>query len=159
MRYKKLFIVIATSTAALALGAGVAFAFWSATGTGSGAGGATTAVTLTVTPSTPSNGTLFPGGPGGPVTFTITNPNPYPVSLTGLSWGAVTSTNTSSCASSNVQLDPSAPSTMTAVVVPANTTSGIISVSPVIDLLGTAGPGCQGVAFDAVLTVTGTQQA
>jgi hypothetical protein len=160
MKYKKLFIGVATATAAIALGGGIAFALWSASGTGSGAGAGATAVSLTVTPVTPSgaNANIFPGGPPGMVDFTVTNPNPYPVSLTGLNWGAVTSTNTGSCASANVSIDASAPTSMPAVTVAAGATSPLISVNGVIDMASTASPGCQAVAFDTVLTVTGTQQ-
>lgn len=160
MRYKKLFIGIATATAAVALGGGIAFALWNVTGSGSGAGAGATAVSLTVNPATPSgaNANIFPGGPPGAVYFTVTNPNPFPVSLTGLNWGGVTSTLTGSCASSNVSIDANAPTSMSAVAVAAGATSPLISVNGVIDMASTAPPGCQAVAFDAVLTVTGTQQ-
>lgn len=160
MRYKKLFIGVATATAALALGGGIAFALWNVTGTGSGAGAGTTVVTLTVTPETPAgaNANMFPGGPPGAVYFEVTNPNPFPVSLTGLNWSTPTSTNTGECASTNVSIDASAPTTMSAVTVAANATSPLLSVPGVLDLAPTAGTGCQGVAFDVVLTVTGTQQ-
>jgi hypothetical protein len=159
MRYKKLFIGIATCTAALAVGAGVAFAVWSASGSGSGTGAGATAVALTVNPSTPTgaNSNIYPGGPPGTVQFTITNPNPYAVSLTGLSWNGVTSTNTSSCASGNLSIDGSAPTSMPAVIVAAGATSPLIDVNGVIDMVSTAPPGCQAVAFEAGLTVTGTQ--
>ena len=89
--------------------------------------------------------------------FTITNPNPFPVSLTGLSYSGVTSTLTAQCASSNVSIDANAPTTMSAVVVAAGATSPLISVPGVIDMATTASVGCQAVAFDAVVTVTGTQ--
>lgn len=159
MRIKKLFIGITAATAAVGVGGGIAFAAWSATGSGSGTGAGATAVSLTVNPSTPTgaNANIFPGGPAGTVQFTITNPNPYPVSLTGLSWSGVTSTNTSSCASSNLLIDASAPTSMPAVTVAAGATSPLIDVGGVIDMVATAPPGCQAVAFEAGLTVTGTQ--
>ena len=159
MRYKKLFIGLATSTAALAVGAGVAFAAWSVSGSGSGAGSATLAQSLVVTPVTPSGAgaSMYPGGPAGPVFFTIQNPNPFAVTITGLSWGAPTSTNTSSCPSSNVSVDAGAPTTAS-ITVAAGSTDSNQQISGVLDLAHSATNGCQGVAFTAPVTVTGAQQ-
>jgi hypothetical protein len=158
---KKLFIGIATATAAIGLGCGVAAAFWSVSGSGSGSGAASVAQSLTVIPETPSgaNAALFPGGPAGSVYFEITNPNPYPVQITGVSWSSPTSTLTSQCASSNISVDPGAPTSGLSITVPAATTSPLTSIAGVLDLSTTAGPGCQGVAFDVVMNVTGAQEA
>lgn len=159
MRYKKLFIGIATTTAALAVGAGVAFATWSASGSGSGSGAATVAQSLVVTPVTPvgAGASIYPGGPAGPVFFNIQNPNPYAVTITGVSWGTPTSTNTSSCASSNLSLDAGAPTTVS-ISIPAASTASDVQINGVLDLAHSVSNGCQGVAFDVAMTVTGAQQ-
>jgi hypothetical protein len=159
MRYKKLFIGIATSTAALAVGAGVAFAAWSASGSGSGSGAAAVAQSLVVTPVTPAGAgaSMYPGGPAGAVFFNIQNPNPYAVTITGASWGTPTSTNTSSCPSANVSLDAAAPTTVN-ISIPASSTASNVQISGVLDLAHAAPNGCQGVAFDIPMTVTGAQQ-
>jgi hypothetical protein len=159
MRYKKLFIGIATSTAALAVGAGVAVAAWSASGSGSGSGAATVAQSLVVSPVTPAGAgaSMYPGGPAGPVFFNIQNPNPYAVTITGVSWGSPTSTNTSSCASTNVSLDAGAPTTVS-ISIPAASTASDVQINGVLDLAHSAGNGCQAVAFDIPMTVTGAQQ-
>jgi len=148
-------------TAAVGIGTGTAFAFWSVSGSGSGSGAATVAKSLTVIPETPSgaNATLFPGGPAGSVYFEVTNPNPYPVEITGVSWSSPTSTLTSQCASSLISIDSAAPTSGLTITVAANTTSPLESIPGVLDLAGTAGPGCQGVAFDVVMSVTGAQEA
>jgi hypothetical protein len=127
MRFKKQFIGIATATAAIAIGGGVAAAYWSVSGSGSGSSAASVAQSLTVIPETPSgaNATLFPGGPAGAVYFEITNPNPYPVEVTGVSWSSPTSTNTSSCASANVSIDSSAPTSGLTITVAGNSTSSL----------------------------------
>ncbi len=159
MRIKKRFIGIAATVAALGAGGGVAFAAWSASGSGSGAGAATVAQSLVVTPVTPAgaNATLYPGGPAGPVFFNIQNPNPYAVTITGLSWGTPTSTATSSCPSSNVSLDANAPTTVS-ISIPAASTASNVEVNGVLDLAHAAPNGCQGVAFDVSATVSGSQQ-
>ena len=67
--------------ATLALvGTGIAFAAWTSTGTGSGTADATNAVDLTVNVGDASG--LYPTG-SKTATFTVTNPNPYAVKLTG----------------------------------------------------------------------------
>jgi hypothetical protein len=159
MRFKKLFVGIVTGTVALGAGAGIAFAAWSASGSGSGSGAATVAQSLVVTPVTPTGAgaSIYPGGPAGPVFFNIQNPNPYAVTITGISWGTPTSTNTSTCASSNVSLDAGAPTTVS-ISVPAASTASDVQVSGVLDLAHSAGNGCQGVAFTIPATATGTQQ-
>lgn len=157
---KKTFIGIATATAALGLGAGIAFAAWSASGSGSGAGAAKVAQSLVVTavtPSGPSGESLYPGGPAGWVYVNIQNPNPYNVVITGYSWGTPTSANPTACPNSNISLDAGAPTTAN-LTVNANSTLTAVQINGVLDLSHAAPDGCQGVAFNVPLTVTGTQQ-
>jgi hypothetical protein len=104
-----------------------------------------------------SGSALYPGGPAGWVYFTIQNPNPFPVTVTGLSWGTPVSLNTTACPSANVTLDASAPTTVN-IPVSANTTSGVNQVFNVLDMAHSAPNGCQGVDFSVPLSVTGTQQ-
>ena len=161
MKFRKLFIGLAVGTAAIGVGSGIAFAAWTVNGNGSGAGAATVANSLTITPVTPSGAgaTLYPGGPAGPVYFTVANPNPFAVTITGFTWGAnPTSTNTASCASLNISLDANAP-TSASISIPANAVAGApYQVNGVLDLAHSAPNGCQGVAFDDTLTVTAVQQ-
>lgn len=160
MRRKKLWIGIAGAVAAIAASAGIGWAVWSASGTGSGAGGASIAKNLTVQASTPTGAaaTLYPGGPAGAVYFQVGNPNPFPVTITALNWGTPTSTSTTTCASSNISLDPNAPTTAN-ISVPANTPAGTTyQVNNVLDMSHNAPDGCQGVTFNVPLTVVGVQQ-
>ncbi len=159
MRINKTSVGVSLAIAAFIIGGGVAVAAWSTSGSGSGAGAATVAQSLVVTPVTPAgaNASLYPGGPAGPVFFNIQNPNPYAVTITGLSWGTPTSTNTGSCANTNVSLDAGAP-TSVSISIPAASTVPNVQVNGVLDLAHSAGNGCQAVAFDIPVTVTGAQQ-
>jgi hypothetical protein len=160
MRIKKLYLGIAATTAAVALGGGIAFAVWTVGGSGSGGGAATVANSLTVTAITPSGpaASLYPGGPAGQVYLTVANPNPFAVTINTLTWGTPTSTNTTACPSSNISIDSAAP-TSVAISIPANATAGTAyQINSVLDLAHTAPNGCQGVAFNAPVTVTATQQ-
>jgi len=159
MRLKKVLIGAAAATALMVASVGVGYAVWSASGSGAGAGRALTAQNLVVTAVTPgaAAASLYPGGPAGWVYFTIQNPNPYAVTVTGLHWGTPTSTDTVNCPNANISVDVNAP-TAVSLGVAANSTSGTFQVFGVLDLAKTAPDGCQGVVFDAPVTVTGAQQ-
>lgn len=159
MKPKKLLIGLGAAVVVTTAGVGIGFAAWSASGSGSAAGAATVAASLIVTPVTPAGtgASMYPGGPAGPVFVTIQNPNPYAVNVTGISYGTPTSTATSSCPSSNVTLDSGAPTTVS-ISIPASSTVTNQEINGVLDLVHTAPNGCQGVAFDIPITVTGTQQ-
>jgi hypothetical protein len=157
--HKRFLLSLATALVTVAITAGVVLAVWSANGSGSGGGAATIAQGLTVTAVTPSgvNASLYPGGPAGPVQFTVGNPNPYNVTLTHLSWGTPTSNNPTACPNANITLDPSAP-TSASISIPAGNTTAVTTVNNVLDLAHSAPDGCQGVSFTVPITVTGTQQ-
>lgn len=160
LRFRKTTIIIGATVATLAVGSGVALAVWNVTGSGSGSGAATVAQNLTVTAITPSGpaASLYPGGPAGPVYFTVANPNPFAVTITGISWGTPTSANTTACANSYISLDAGAPTTVS-ISIPANATAGTAQqINGVLDLAHSAPNGCQGVAFDVPLTLTAVQQ-
>ena len=153
-------IGVAATTAAIGAGGGIALATWTVQGSGTGAGAASVAQSLTLTAFTPTgaNASLYPGGPAGPVQFQVSNPNPFAVTITGITWGTPVSTSTSNCASSNISLDANAPTTVS-ISVPANSTTTTGTVNGVLDLAHSAGQGCQGVTFDIpISSVTANQQ-
>jgi hypothetical protein len=160
MRLRKVPVIIATTVATLGIGTGVAFAVWTVGGTGSGSAGATVANNLVVTAITPTGAaaSLYPGGPPASVYFTVANPNPFAVTITGLSYGTPTSDNTTVCPSANVSIDASAP-TVVSISIPANATAGTAYSEPsVLDMAHSAPNGCEGVSFNVPITVTATQQ-
>jgi hypothetical protein len=158
---KKVIIGVAVATAAVATATGVAVAVWSASGTGPGGAAAGVAQSLTVTAVTPTGAAanMYPGGPAGTVYFSISNPNPYAVTVTGITWGTPVSNNVTTCPSSNVSIDTNAPKTGLSISIPANgNTGGAIAEPGVLDLSHAAPDGCQGVSFTVPLTATGTEQ-
>jgi hypothetical protein len=158
MKINKRWFAAGVALASVAAGTGIAYAAWTASGSGSGSGRAITAQVMTVSPVTPgaTGASLYPGGPAGWVYFTLTNPNPYDVTVTHLAWGAPASADTANCPSSNISVDANAPTSIN-FVVPAHSTSGALQEFSVLDLAHSAPDGCQGVAFTVPLTVTGTQ--
>jgi len=159
LKRKRLLISTVGALAAILVTAGVAFAVWSVSGSGSGAGAATVAQGLVIAAVTPTGpgATLYPGGPAGSVYFTVANPNPFAVTITNVSWGTPVSSDPTACPNANISLDSGAPTTVS-ISIPANTTTGATEVPGVLDLAHSAPDGCQGVAFDIPVTVTGTQK-
>jgi len=137
---------------AVVAGGGAAWALWSAGGTGSGRTTALTAQSITVTAAT-GPASLYPGATDGDITFTLTNPNPYPVRMTAMTSGAITSSNPA-CATTNITV---APATGLTLDVAANATTGLQSINNVVSMVAGAPDACQGVTFTITLTLTGAQ--
>ncbi len=161
MRSKKRLLIAVLCLAIAGTITGVALAVWTVQGSGTGAGAATVAQSLTITAFTPTGAaaSLYPGGPAGAVDFQVANPNPFAVTITGVTWGTPTSTNTTACPNSNISLDANAPTTVS-ISVPPNAPAGTVySVPGVLDLAHAAPNGCQGVVFDIpISSVIATQQ-
>jgi hypothetical protein len=143
---------IAVVIAAL-IGGGVVAALWSANGSGSGTSKAVTAASVTVNAATGA-ADLYPGFTGGDVFFTLTNPNPYPVTFTSMTPGAVTSSNPVGCPAANVTV---ATASSLSLAVGAGATSGTLSISDVVTMVAGAPDGCQGATFTIPLTLSGSQ--
>lgn len=146
------FVSMAVVAVVLA-GGGIAAALWSANGSGPGQAKALSAQSLTVTAATGA-ADLYPGFNGGDVFFTITNPNPYPVTFTSMTAGTITSSNPAACPSSNVTV---ANATGLALAAAASSTSGIQSIGNVVTMAAGAPDGCQGATFTISLTLSGSQ--
>ena len=134
-------------------GGGIAAALWSANGSGVGQAKALSAQALTVTAATGA-ADLYPGFTAGDVFFTITNPNPYPVTFTSMTAGAITSSNPGGCPSSNVTV---ANATGLSLAAAASSTSGTQSIVDVVTMAAAAPDGCQGATFTISLTLSGSQ--
>jgi hypothetical protein len=134
-------------------GGGIAAALWSANGSGPGQAKALSAQSLTVTAATGA-ADLYPGFTGGDVFFTITNPNPYPVTFTSMTAGTVTSSNPAACPSTNVSVANASGLSLAAA---ASSTSGTQSIANVVTMAAGAPDGCQGATFTINLTLSGSQ--
>ncbi len=142
------------TTVTVLLSVGMAYAFWTVTGSGNGADKAVSAQTLTLTAASSPTADLYPGGSGA-LQFTVTNPNPFGVSLTSVSTTTVTSSDPTDCPASNVTAT-AGPTSITAITVAANGTSPAESVPGVLTMLTTAPNGCQGVTFTVAATLSGS---
>jgi hypothetical protein len=154
-------IMTVSMALAVLLVAGVAFALWTAQGTGSGRARATTAVNATVNPVNctpePACVDLYPGYTGGDLYFTITNTNPYEITFTDMTAGAVTvdAAHAAACPASSITVQ--SPVTGLSLVAPANSTTAQQSINDVVSMNAAAPDGCQGASFDIQLTLTGAQ--
>ena len=144
---------IVAFAAITALSTGAVFALWSAGGTGPAQAKALTAQSITVTAAT-ATADLYPGFTAGDLFFTLTNPNPYAVTMTSMTAGTVTSSNAGACPASNVTVAAASGLTL---AVGANATSSTLSIVDVVSMAAAAPDGCQGVTFTVALTLSGSQ--
>jgi hypothetical protein len=127
------------------LAGAVAFAAWTSSGTGSGTASALSAQSLTIN-VTPATG-LFPTG-SVDVAFTVTNPNPYSVTLSQIELTDVT-VDTPGCTASVVS---GADLPDTDVIAPGATTA---SRNFPVTMSNAAENACQGAVFTLTLRATG----
>ena len=153
----------------LLFGGGVAVASWTATGTGQGSAQAAGVNALDVSPGTPL-GALYPlpanstpatgygSGTVGSVATTVTNPNPFPVTITTAAIGSVTTNPLTgrTCAAGSVLPTTSAPITLSPpVTLAADSGPTAVTVPGALYMVSTAENGCQGASFSVPVTVTG----
>jgi hypothetical protein len=159
--------VIALGGAVLAvivgLGGGGAYAYFSSHGSGTGHAttGSAQVITVSAVTSPAADTTLFPGGTGSAVHFTVNNPNAYAVAFTGWSGAtlaSVTPLGGNTCTTSDFQIAAAAGTFSPALMIPANTsTSPGVSgtANGVVELKSTAQNGCQGATVTVTLPLTG----
>ncbi len=144
----------AVGTATVLAGGAVAYAAWSVTATGSSQAASAAAVSATVTAASGSPD-LYPGASGA-VYFTVTNPNNFPVTFSSATFGAVVSSDETACPAANVTATNQ---TSLSIRVPANTTSGTLSLSAAVTMAATAPDGCQNKTFTLPTTLAGASSA
>ncbi|MEU5258854.1 hypothetical protein [Amycolatopsis sp. NPDC021455] len=143
-------VLVVTTVVGATLGGGIAVAAWTSSGTGTAgakAGTAAAPTTGTVDASALTTGLLYPGVDGNAL-IRITNPNPYPVKVTGVT-GNGTATATGTCPGNTVTWNAKQPNTVIAAGDTATITlTGAVSMAP------TAADACQGAVFTIPVTVT-----
>lgn len=136
----------------LGVGSGAALAYWRTTGAGSGSAttGTVQSVTVLAASGTPAS-LLVPGG-SGELLVTISNPNNYAVTLTGLAQnGAITVSGGSGCTAANSGV---AVSTQTGLVVSIPAGTNAVRVSAGIQMTAASATGCQSADFQVPITLT-----
>jgi hypothetical protein len=151
-------LAVVTTVAALAV-VGLVYAAWTTNGSGSGYAKAGTAQALsTVDVSASTSATLYPGGPAGDVLIRISNPNTYPVTVTGVSGsGSITPDGGhSGCSPSGVSFTNQ---TGLSISVPAKVgaTNGETqtSLSGAASMSNASVDACQGAVFAIPVTISG----
>ncbi|BEL11438.1 hypothetical protein Q0Z83_096290 [Actinoplanes sichuanensis] len=158
-KFTKRSAAIATAAVVAVGGAGAAYAAWLLSGGGSGAATAGTAQGLTikdlngnhVADDVAVSPAFFPGSTNG-VAFTVENPNPFPVRITGIVLTVGDSTNESGCKANNIEVNSGAqlPAAAT-LVVPAKqgsvNGSSAISYAGALSMVENASDDCQAAAF------------
>jgi hypothetical protein len=150
--------LIAVGATVIALGvAALVYAAWLAGGTGSGYAKAKSAQQLTtVDVSASTSATLYPGADGD-VLIKISNPNPYPVRVTGVAGnGAITAdSGHSSCSTTGVTYTNQ--SGLTIDVAAGSSTQATLSNAA--HMSNSSDDGCQGAVFTIPVSLTGQSNA
>lgn len=137
-------IIAGITAAVLVVGAGIAYAAWTVSGSGTGTAKAATAASITLNTPASTTGDLYPGFTGGDLSFDVANPNNFPVVITGLTTGAITSDN-GLCDDTNITLDDL--STGLSITVSANATAESVTIPDVVSMVNNAADACQGATF------------
>jgi hypothetical protein len=147
-------------------GAGAtAYAYWTAAGSGVGQVPTATAETLAVTAVAPGPGVLHPGATSD-LTFSLSNPNGYDVSLTTLTAATLTSNNEAGCPGATFLVLPTTVTTaiasggyqlLTPIQVPARNAATPATLPDLVTLSESAPDACQGVTFTVTLAFDGSQ--
>lgn len=141
-----------TLVAVVVLGGGtIAYAAWTANASGSSQAKSVTAQSATITVAT-GVADLWPGATGK-VYFTVTNPNPYPVTFTAADFSTVVSDNETACPNANITVNDQ---TGLSINVAASSTSATQSITGAVTMAGAAPDGCQGRVFTITTALTGT---
>ena len=146
----------ATMVGVLAM-AGTATARWTTSGSGSGTGATAGGLArLTTTAVTASGTALAPNG-SAPLTLRVANPSNVAVTVTSVTLDgsrSITSTGAiGTCANPALSVSSSG---WSGVTVPANGTSGTITIPGAVAMGAGADNGCQGATFTIPVTLTGT---
>jgi hypothetical protein len=149
----------------LIAGTTIAYANWVVRGIGFGTAKTISAVSLTVVADTGHAPDLYPGASGA-IWFSITNPNPYPVTLTSASVGTPHNQDAASTcqASTNgtTNLTVTARSIAITITVPSKAGTGAgnpaavsASLPGAIQMTMQADPSCQSQVFLVPVTLSG----
>ena len=149
------------SAAVVAVGAaGAAWAFWGVTGTGSSSASAGEVKPLVVANDSivlsPTG--YFPGSKHS-VTFTVKNPNPFPVLITSAVPANIVSSNPGACPSNSVVALPAQPTDSTALALPANSTAVQLTYNDAIKMIANPNEGCRTATFSFDIAVTAQSNA
>ena len=133
---------------------GVSYAFWTVTGTGEGTAAATTAQQLAVQ-VTPADG-LYPGAAVAG-TVTLTNPNPFAVKVSALTFTPPTpDAGHAACTTTGVTFATTGSSSTLTVPARTATVSGTLQVPYTAVMTDASSDGCQGATFATTVAVTGS---
>jgi hypothetical protein len=158
-------LTIVAAVAATLVAAGLVFAAWITSGSGSSYARAGSSQALsTLDASADTSATLYPGVTGD-VTLKVSNPNPFPVRVTGVSLNGTNADITPdgghpSCSPTGVSFTNQSG---LSIDVPAKSggTNGTATatLSDAVSMSNASADGCQGATFTIPVTLTGASNA
>ena len=150
-------LVPAGAATVVAATAAVAYALWGASGSGSGYSKALSAQALTtVDISATTTATLYPGATGDLV-IKISNPNDYPVQVTGVSGNGAVTVDGAHATCTNAGIVFTDQTGLAIEIAAGGSTEVTLAAS--VSMAAAAGDPCQGAVFTVPVAVTGSQVA
>jgi hypothetical protein len=147
-------VIAGTLTTGVILTAGIAFAAWTAGGSGNGyAKAATVGALTTVDASASTTAQLYPGGTGD-VKITVSNPNAFPVTVTGVSGSGTITSNAGATCTNATGVTFTDTTGLTDVAAASTTTT--ITLTNKASMSNSSNNACQGAIFTIPVTLTGT---
>ena len=142
---------VLTTTGVVVLGgAGAGYAAWTVTASGSSGASSGAPQAGVVSAATPAT-RLFPGG-ATPLSFTVTNPNPFPVTYTSVGFGAVSVDDATACPPAT---HLTTQNQTVSITLAAGATSSVQTPAGAITMRSTAPDGCQNRTITVATTVSG----
>ena len=152
MRRRSLLLIAPAVCAVVGLSSGAAYAYLTSSGHGNGSASVGTMQNVTISSPTVSPGTpLRPGG-SGDVSFEVSNPNNFTVTLVSVVGdGAIIpdSSHSATCTTTGVTFHDQ---TSLSILLPAGTTT--VDLPGVATMDGTSSAGCQGATFSIPVTIS-----
>lgn len=130
---------------------GTALAQWLATGTGTGTAKARVAQPLT-TSTVAASSDLYPGGMGD-LNLTISNPNPYPVTVSSVTGNATITSDTSGCDASNHEVAFQDQTGLSLFVAAGSSATHVLD--DVVSMGASSADACQGATFTIPVALEG----
>ncbi len=147
-------LAVAASVAVMVVAGGLTtFGAWTVGGSGDSYAKAVTAANLTMNVVAAATGDLYPGGTGN-VRYSVTNPNPFPITITAVSGNGTVTSDNATCTTGPTGVSFTNATGLTQVVGAGLTV--VFNLSTAAAMSNASVNACQGATFTIPVTLTAT---
>ena len=152
MRRRLWLLVGAVAALVVGLGGGAAYAYFASSGSGGGTATSNTLQSVTIASAGTVSSPLLPGGPAANVTFTVANPNRYPLTLVSVHGSGSVKADAAhpDCTTTGVSFTDQSPD----ITIPASQSAYPVDLTGAVSMSAASSDGCQGAAFSIPISIT-----